>query len=204
MNGRVIFLYLISLRHSAAFKSHSHCTNQTFYCCNICVNCDCEIIFLSQQHLFYSLLILPIMPLIKSHSCVSSYFDLKVLWCFTQQRISLFTLSESRWIWWMFLYECVSPFFPSLSIHNWAHFDFSSCFCSMVIMTLMSTSRASCPKRSCYRREWVWCWDGRRSMLIMLIMFAELCNEPVRLRRVSRRVLDVVKALGWKHLLACQ
>ncbi len=26
------------------------------------------------------------------------------------------TLSESRWIWWMFLYECVSPFFPSLSV----------------------------------------------------------------------------------------
>ncbi len=110
------------------------------------------------------------------------------------------TLSESRWIWWMFLYECESIFSLSLSIHNWAHFDFSSCFCSMVIMTLMSTSRASCPKRSCYQREWVWCWDGCRSMLIMLIMFAELCIEPVRLRRASRRVLDVVKALGWKHL----
>lgn len=102
------------------------------------------------------------------------------------------------------LWLCESIFFPSLSIHNWAHFDFSSCFCSMVIMTLMSTSQASCPKRSCYQREWVWCWDGRRSMLIMLIMFAELCNEPVRLRRASRRALDVVKALGWKHSLACQ
>ncbi len=37
------------------------------------------------------------------------------------------------------LWLCESIFSPSLSIHNWAHFDFSSCFCSMVIMTLMST-----------------------------------------------------------------